>query len=236
MEPLEAREFDGSEVAEVVAQHPGLSQTGPGVLEGVIETHRQYGSVVLQDKFSIRLTAYNPNSSRLPALREIGGRSKAIVLKHGFEDVRAVHQNLADGTACVCVKQEEAERFPPGARLVAFLERLAVPYLYGLSYVDEFGKWPWGEYGHGGIGLLEYYADSPGQCSKEGLEEVIASLRAYSDWLNYHRQLKKPSAKRACICGSGKAFGKCHRRAWQGLKNLISALEQLGLDAKSLQK
>jgi len=236
VEPLEAKNFDESEVAEVIALHPGLRQTSPGVLEGVVEIHRQYGSVVRQDTFSIRLTVHNPNSARLPALREVGGRSKAIVLKHGYEDVRAVHQNLADGTACVCVKQEETKRFPPGARLVTFLDQLAIPYLYGLSYVEEFGKWPWAEYSHGGLGLLEFYGDSPGQCSKESLEEVMASLRADSDWPDFYRQLKNPSAKRACLCGSGKAFGKCHHVAWQGLKNLISALAQLGLDPKSLQK
>jgi hypothetical protein len=119
---------------------------------------------------------------------------------------------------------------------VVFLEQLAIPYLFGLSYVEEFGKWPWGEYNHGGLGLLEFYADDAGQISKEGFGEVLASLRADSNWSDYHRQLKKPSAKRACICGSGKAFGKCHHRAWRGLKNLISGLGQLGLDPKSLQK
>jgi hypothetical protein len=235
VEQLEGKKFDEIEVAEVIARYPGLRQTSPGVLEGVIEIHHQYDTVARRDRFSIQLAAHQ-SSSRLPALREVGGRSKAIVLKHGFEDVRAVHQNLVDGTACVCVKQEEVERFPPGTRLVVFLERLAIPYLFGLSYVDEFGDWPWGEYSHGGLGLIEFYADNTGQISKEEFGEVLASLRAHSNWPDYHRQLKKPSAKRACICGSGKAFGKCHHRAWRGLKNLISGLKQLGLDPKSLQK
>jgi hypothetical protein len=235
VEPVEAKAFDESEVQEVMARYPGLRQAGAGALEGVIEIHHQHGAVVRQDSFSIRLTAHN-GTSRLPALREVGGRSKAIVLRHGLEDVRALHQNLVEGTACVCIKQEEAERFPPGARLLTFVDQLAIPYLYGLSYLDEFGKWPWGEYNHGGLGLLEFYADNPGQGTKQEFEEVLASLRAGSDWPDYHRQLRKPSSKRACICGSGKAFGKCHRRAWRGLKSLASALARVGLNPKSLPK
>jgi hypothetical protein len=65
---------------------------------------------------------------------------------------------------------------------------------------------------------------------------VMTSLRTDSNWPHCFRQLKKPSAKRACICGSGKAFGKCHGRAWRGLKNFNSLLGELGLDPKSLQK
>jgi hypothetical protein len=204
-------------------------------VEGVIDIHHQHGAVVRRDSFSIRLTAQN-GTSRLPALREVGGRSKAIVLKHGFEDVRALHQNLVGGTACVCVKQEETARFPSGARLLTFVEQLAIPYLFGLSYVDEFGRWPWGEYSHGGLGLLEYYADNPARGTKEELEEVLASLKADSDWPDYHRQLRKPSSKRTCICGSGKTFGKCHSRAWHGLQSFASALARVGLNSKSLPK
>lgn len=236
MESLDVKGFDEVEVAEVIARYPGLRQRSPGVLEGEIEIHHQHGAVVRKDKFSIQLKACDGISSRLPALREIGGRSKVIVLKHGLGDVRAVHQNLAGGTACVCVKQEENKRFPPGDRLVTFIERLAIPYLFGLSYVDEFGKWPWGEYSHGGLGLLEFYADNPWQVSKHGFEDVLASLRADSDWRAYHRQLTKPSAKRPCICGSGRPFGKCHGLAWRGLKNLITQLRKMGLAPKSIRK
>lgn len=228
MEPVEVKTFDEDEVHEVVARYPALRQASASVLEGVIDIHHQHGAIVRRDSFSIRLTAHH-GTSRLPALQEVGGRSRAIVLKHGFEDVRALHQN-SDGTACVCVKQEETARFPPGARLLTFVEQLAIPYLYGLSYVDEFGEWPWGEYSHGGLGLLEYYADNPAPDAKQELEEVLASLKADIKWPGYHRQLRRPSSKRACICGSGKAFGKCHRRAWHGLKSFVSALLRVGLN------
>lgn len=235
MEPVEARVFDDGEIHEVVTRYPGLRLVSPGVLEGVIDIHHQYGDVVRQDAFSVRLTVEN-GASRLPALREVGGRSKAIALKHRLEDLRALHQNPTDGTACVCVRQEEAARFPPGARLLTYVEELAIPYLFGLSYVDEFGEWPWGEYSHGGLGLLEYYADNPVVGGKQELEEVLTALRAGSEWPTLHRQLRKPSSKKPCICGSQKTFGKCHNRAWRGLKTFISALIGVGLNPKALPK
>ena len=127
-------------------------------------------------------------------------------------------------------------KFPSGARLLTFVEDLAIPYLYGLSYVDEFGKWPWGEYSHGGLGILEYYADNPAQDAKQEFEGVLTSLRADGGWPGYHKQLRKPSSKRLCICGSGKAFGRCHRQAWHGLRSLVAALVRVGLNPKSLPK
>lgn len=235
MEPVEAKAFGEDEVREVTARHPGLRQTAPCVVEGQIEIHHRHGEDIRRDAFSIRITANN-GTSRVPALYEIGGRTEAVMLKHRFKDIRDLHKNPGDGTACVCVKQEEALRFPPGARLSTFVEELAVPYLYGLSYVDEFGKWPWGEYEHGALGLLEYYADNPMQGDKQEIETVLTALKADDVWFRYRKQLTKPSAKRACICGSGKPFGACHPQAWRGLKGFLSALARAGLNPNALPR
>lgn len=214
---------------EVLLKYPGLRHTSDGVLEGAIGINHQYGACVRQDAFLIQLAAPSA-TSRLPTLREIGGRTGAIVRKHGLEDAKALHQNAVDGSACVCVRQEENERFPPGASLLTFIERLVVPYLFGLSYADEFGKWPWGEYSHGELGLLEFYADRLGHGTKEEFKKVLSSLKNSSGWADYRRQLKNPSSKKLCVCGSEMAFGKCHRRAWRGLKNFATALKRAGLD------
>jgi hypothetical protein len=235
VEPVEAKSFEEDEVREVLDRYPGLRQVSAGVLEGLIDVHHQHGDLVRRDTFSIRLSAHN-GISRLPALYEIGGRTEAIALKHNFKDIRALHRNLLDGAACVCVKQEEVTRFPLGARLLTFVEDLAIPYLFGLSYVDEFGEWPWGEYSHGGAGLLEYYATHSGPTTQREFDEVLTALRGESNWSQYYRQLRKPSSKRACVCGSGKAFGKCHGLMWRGLKNFVSALVCMGFDSGSIKK
>ena len=88
---------------------------------------------------------------------------------------------------------------------------------------------------NGGLGLLEFYADVEEEHSKEQYEEVVHSLLAYEDSAaQFRKQLRKPSAKRACICGSGRPFGKCHEEAWRGLKRMVTALRRLGLKPESL--
>jgi hypothetical protein len=117
---------------------------------------------------------------------------------------------------------------------LVFVEELAVPYLYGLSYYEGHGKWPWPDYSHGGLGLLEFYAERPQEQTSEDLAEVLAAFRRERNWKEYHKQLRKPSSKRACLCGSGRPFDTCHNRAWLGVTHMRTELERLGLNLKKL--
>lgn len=229
-------EFSSAELDEVKAEYPGLQIKGPGLMEGQFVLHHTFNGVTLQDEFTIQVTSTNFNSERVPALLEIGGRTKEIVRKYKLPDVRELHQNLADGSACVCVKQEELTKFPPGSSLSTFMDNLAAPYLYGLSYYDKFGKWPWGEYSHGVLGILEFYADALDQ-TKEHYAEVIRILQNYKDvWPIVRKQLRKPSSARECMCGSGKSFRDCHPQAWRGLYRMLAGIRRIGLTPDSLRR
>jgi hypothetical protein len=229
-----ATSFAADEVAEVLTDHPGLAQTSPGELEGVLQLHHAFGDVTLTDTFSVRITA-TPQSN-VPLLTEIGGRTAAIATQYKLEDVRALHCNPADRTACVAVLQDLSTRFPPGSRLLAYVDDLAMPYLYGLSHFEKYGKWPWGEYSHGALGLLEYYATAPEQ-TKASYEKIIQTLKSYNDfWPEFKKKLVNPGGQRSCICGSGQHFSKCHYEAWKGIKRLRAAMMRLGLDPARLAK
>ncbi|HZE59012.1 MAG TPA: SEC-C metal-binding domain-containing protein [Burkholderiales bacterium] len=116
------------------------------------------------------------------------------------------------------------------------MDNLVVPYLYGLSYFDKFTAWPWGEYSHGGLGLLEFYCDAPEQ-SAARYAEIIGTLQSYKDiWPWIRKQLRKPNAKTQCICGSGAPFGKCHAAAWRGLCRMLAGIRRLGVTPDSLRK
>ena len=192
-----------------------------------------YDGKPLKDSFQVRITATNPNSSRVPALYEIGGRTEVIAEKLGLTDLRTLHRNK-DGTVCVCVKQIEKRKFPPSSDLFVFVEELAVPYLYGLVHYEHHRIWPWGDYSHGSMGLLEFYAEDTTPQTVEDIAEVLPSMRKDLNWKEYHKQLRKPSAERSCLCGSGKPFRVCHKKAWQGLLHLRSEMLRLGLDFSSL--
>ncbi len=228
-----SHEFLDAEISEVRTKYPELQLKSPSVLEGILHMRAEYEGSALNDNFTVQITASNPHSSRLPALREIGGRTEAIAKKYGITDYRNLHRNY-DGTACVCIKQVEKQQFPPGSSLIVFVEELVVPYLYGLSHFEQHGKWPWPDYSHGALGLLEFYADNTQEQTREDIAEVIATIRRDPNWKLYHKQLRKPSSKRSCLCGSRKPFDECHSKAWRGIAPLRAELQRLGLNLAGL--
>jgi hypothetical protein len=196
-------------------------------------TFREYRIV---DDFHISIAIGAEYPKRLPRVEECGGRTLAILKKHSLTDQRSVHSTPQNG-ACLCVRQEEQKRFPPGTTFVEFVEKLVVPYFYGLSYFDERGSWPWSEYGHGGIGILEYYA---GDSTDQTPESIRALAPLFSsdehNWKRYQKQFRSPSGARACPCGSNIPFSACHRLAFEGLLRMHDDLKRFRLNPYKLFK
>ncbi len=227
---MSTKYFFEEEVAEVQARYPRLGQILPGIIEGVLDMHAEFGGKNIDDSFRIKISADNPTSAIIPAISETGGRTQAIAAANGIKDLRDLHYNPDYGTACVCVMQEEKRKFPPGSRLIVFIEELVVPYFYSLSHYEAHRHWPWGEYSHGGLGLLEFHGEDKKDPSAADVFAIIHAFgreRLRSDYL---RQLRKPSGKRDCLCGSGKAFFKCHKRALRGVWRLSADIERLGIN------
>ncbi len=226
--PDAGKSFSAEEVAEVLAKYPGLTVNAAGEVEGILDIDAAYKGRRIQDSYVVRIAASNPHSERLPALYEVGGRTENVGKKYNVPDLRHLHRN-PDGIACVCVKQEESRLFPPGSRLVFFVDRLVVDYLYGLSHYDQFKKWPWGEFSHGVLGLLEFYVDDIKPQSSESIAEVLASMQRNPSWPKVRKQLRSPSSKRDCFCGSGNGLGRCHNLAWRGLQRFRGEIARLNL-------
>lgn len=225
--------FSSDEVAATLAQHPGLALTAAGDVEGSLDVHAVFNGHEIKDRFDIRITKSNPGPSSLPALYEVGGRTQGIARKWALRDIRNLHRN-PQGHACVCVPQEEASRFPAGSDLSVFIDNLCRDYLFGLSFFDAHGRWPWGERSHGPLGLLEFYADTTEQLTASSVDAVIMSFAADPKWREYHRQFRRPSAQRFCICGSRRPFQTCHPAAWRGLLYFTSELRRLGVNARGI--
>lgn len=225
--------FREEEVGELHARYPGLALQAPGVVGGRLDLHAQFEDTCFADRFEITISVNNPHSSYLPALKEVGGRTKAIAAQHGVSDLRTLHRNF-DDTACVCARQAERQKCPPGYTLLEYVEALVVPYLFGLCYFEDFGRWPWPELSHGPLGLLECYARGEGAGTSDELNDVLANLRGAPNWNAFRKQLRSPSAKRACPCGSGKRFGLCHREAWKGIARMRELAAQAGTDPKKI--
>jgi hypothetical protein len=229
-------EFSEEEIAQVTSVFPGLKLISKYALEGIIEFYKEDRDYRIKDSYKIAIMASKGYPTKIPLVFERGGRTQSIADRYHLKDIRDLHYNTELKSACVCVKQEEKIMFPPGSNLVDFINNLVIPYLYGLSYFEEQGRWPWGERSHGVLGLLEFYAESSDELTKSSIEEVSETFRKDPNWKEYSKQLQKPRKDRACPCGSKKAFSKCHSKAWQGLLNLKENLTRLGLKAYKLYR
>jgi hypothetical protein len=221
--------FTAEGISEVKDRYPRLRMTEDGVVDGTFDLHAIYDGKERRDEFQVRIVAPADYPDSMPSLTETGGRTEAIAKKHGIEDVRDLHRN-PNGTACVCAKPDERHRFPKAASLSDFIEGLVVPYLFGLSYFDEHGEWPWSDYSHGALGIAEYYADADDVPSPESIGATVNLLRADDSWAELRRQIRMPSAMRMCVCGSRKPISQCHKGVWAGVVKLNCHIEELGLD------
>jgi hypothetical protein len=229
--------FTAEEISDVQNRYPRLRVAENGVAEGIFDLHAVYQGEERRDAFQVRIVAPSDYPSSMPSLFETGGRTAAIAAKHGIEDQRDLHRNPGTGTACLCVKQEEARRFPKGSNLPHFVEELVVPYLFGLSHFDEHGKWPWPDHSHGDLGIIEYYADASDDPSTESIGSTLDLLKRDVHWRELRRQIRKPSAMRMCVCGLRKPISRCHKGVWAGIIKLNSDMQKLGLDVRrTLQK
>jgi hypothetical protein len=226
--------FTGEEISKVKDRYPRLRIAESGVAEGVLDLQAIYGGEERRDAFEVRIVAPPDYPNSMPLLLETGGRTAGIATKYGIADHRDLHRNPGTGTACLCVKQEERRRFPKGANLPHFIEELVVPYLFGLSHFDEHGKWPWPDYSHGILGIVEYYADVADGPSAESIDTTLELLRRDLSWRELRKQIREPSAMRLCVCGSRKPISRCHEGVWTGITKLNGDIQKLGLDVRRM--
>ncbi len=227
-------EFSKSEINEVNHKFPKLKLTREVVWEGTIDFDKTYRDYRIIDNYQIRIIIPDNYPDSIPFVQEIGGKAKVIAEKYGIKDPREFHWNPENGTVCLCVKQEEKIKFPLGSTLAYFIENLVIAYFYGLSYFKDHKKWPWREYSHGGLGMLEYYAEDPIEQTKDSLKILSALFHDDINWKKYRKHIKNPTNNKSCICSSKKLFAQCHSLSWQGLMRLHDDIHRLKLNAYKL--
>lgn len=227
--------FSEEEKTEVEKKYPKIKLTTPDTWEGVLDIHASFDGHVIKDSFEIKIRIPFGYPEILPLMFEVGGRTQAIIEKYKMTDPRDLHINITNwNSACLCVRQEEKRKFPPGSTLVTFIDNLVVPYLYGLSFYDSHKKWPWGERAHGALGVLEFYAEDPEIPTEESMLAVAESIRKEKNWVDYSKRIRKPSPDKFCLCGKKKPFKKCHPDVLRGVERFNEDLKRLGLSTQAL--
>lgn len=229
-------EFSQEKLDEIRRKFPGLEYVQGAGWRGTLEFDKIHEDYRIIDSYQIAICIPKDYPNSIPLVGEIGSRAKTIVEKHEIKDPRDLHCCLKGNAAqvCLCVKQQEKIKFPVGESIVFFMETLVVPYFYGLSYFEENKRWPWREYSHGGLGMLEYYAEDSTKQTKTNIETLSIAFQSDMYWKKYRKQTQNPNGSKLCICGSSRPFNECHSLAWKGLMRLHEDLRRLKLNAYKL--
>ncbi len=142
--------------------------------------------IPLEDCFSVRITISRRYPTRAPCAFEIGGRIPP-----------SYHKN-PDGSLCLGPSLDVERRFQDKPSLLGFTEGLLVPFLYGFSCTLAGHEPPFGQYAHGGAGLVQFYMKEIGLTS--GIE-VERFLRTLANGVRGHWD---------CPCGSNRRVRACY--------------------------
>ncbi len=169
------------------------------------------GGSRLSGSFKIELRERTDKSlSKLPALRV-----------EGVEPIADRHFGQIDKTACLCSPFEEDEFLIPQFHLKRFFEKLVVPFLYGQLFYSAEGRWPWDQYSHGAVGLLEAYFKVGDSRKAEDCLQKLAHDRKV--WPRIKEALEQKSYVKGhipCFCEKRDHIRRCHPTAMKGLQQL----------------
>lgn len=188
-------------------------------LSGIINLDDMVLDLKIVDSYEIEIEFPYIYPALLPTVREVGGRKEKIVKERGLESIRELHFNPRDGSACLCLRNQEGRFFPLGSTVETFLYSLVIPFFYGLSYFERTGKWPWGHYSHGANGIVEFYCEKLGT---QDLKLIVGCVELLvGGEINEHDR---------CPCGSTEQFRKCHPAILEKLRQLKKEISPI--DAK----
>lgn len=209
------RQFD-----ELAAVYPGLALTqndsGLWTISGDLRFRATFQETTIEDMFAIELLLPTDYPASPPSAAETGGR------------IPIDFHKLTDGSFCLGTPLEVRMKFGKTKRLLPFVEDQVVPYLFSFRYFQDHGKMPYGEFSHGGMGILESYQTLLSAENRTAVLELLKTL-AYDNYRGHQ----------SCPCGSGARLRHCHGVKVLGLKKAQSAdhfLRDIGAILVSLSK
>lgn len=121
------------------------------------DTIRKSDSVICDVfEIEIRLDADSIRPNGWPKVFEVGGRANVISKKCCVKKID-LHFYSDDDSCCLGIKYAREKNLT----IARFLYELVIPFLYRLSYTNQFGIEAarndlWGEYSHGDLGFMEH--------------------------------------------------------------------------------
>lgn len=141
---------------------------------------------------------------RFPGLYETGGKIPKIGDWHVYEDTL---------TCCVKVQPAEIIRCLRGISITEYIKEEALPYFFNQTHRRLEGYYVNGEYGHGLMGICQFYAEELKM--ESNIEKMLRAM-------HFIATNERPDRTSMCFCGSGIKFRHCHRSAFDKLKQIGS--------------
>lgn len=167
-------------------------------VRGTFEVRGEGGSVL--DTFLIRIQIPPSYPRDLPVVWEVGGRIPCLRDRH-IE---------SDGKACILLPDERWRTFPVGASFTAYLRGPLHSFFLSQVAFELTGEWPFGEWGHGGHGIEQFYQETLGT-------HDLLTIALFLESLSKGRF----DPFRSCPCGSGVRLGACCRKKWLDLRQKV---------------
>ncbi len=168
-----------------------------------------FGETKIIERFEIKIEIPEDFPFSVPRVFEIGS-----VLGKSPND----HFN-SDDSACLFVEPERYRKWPPGSGIRDFLNGPVREFFFSQAYRRLSGTWPFGEWSHGNLGILEFYGNHFGTKSVaviKGLLEASLQSRLFRQW--------------RCPCGTNKRLLKCHGDSIKSLNYVPDTERQKGID------
>ncbi len=186
-----------AQIPDVLNKYPKLSKIerdNKFILAGALDIVDNTGKY--WETYDIEIFCSETFPNRFPELYETGCKIPKIADWHIYEDTLS---------CCVKILPEEILRCLKGITVEQYVTCEVLPYLFNQTHRRVEGYYVNGEYGHGGLGLYEYYSHE----LKTGDLEQIAKL------LYSIATRPKPDRTSTCFCGSGVKYRYCHRTVYE---------------------
>jgi hypothetical protein len=140
------------------------------------------------------------------------------------------HLNVSDNSACLCSPLLEEEFLLPEFNFRLYMEELVVPFLYGQAFYDLNEHWPFPDYAHGVVGLLESYTASWDNNKIKECVRICALDKG--SWPRVRGTLVSNGIIKGhtlCPCPKRDHIRRCHPKALLGLRLLQGDIKRTGL-------
>jgi len=170
-----------------------------------------------EDKFDVLIVLGSGYPKTIPRTYETGGRVPREMDRHYY---------TGDGASCcLCMPHLLRQRFPEGAPISVYIDRLVVPYFQNQVHYEITGKYV-SEYSHGLLGIYEYYTELFGVKDLETIVRLVQAVVSHG-----------LGGARPCPCGGLKKQRKCHLNAMKELRRtaLPNFEPQLKIDVENFK-